>query len=329
MKAKSKHVADAKKIIKFIEANNNFLVSAHVNADGDAIASIIAIGLLLTHMDKNYHMILHDQKIDTRFNYMNGFDKLICYDSHAKYNIESAIILDVPGTHRLGDVADLLPERSQIAKIDHHPTEENFAAVNMVDEHASSTTHLIYEVLEHYDVPLNRDYANAIYTGIVYDTGRFSFSNTTARDMYIGGKMIALGVDPAEINNRLFFENSYNALRTIGQGLANLESYFDGAVNIIYLDYKAMNTEHQGEIEELANYSVAIRGGKVGLFIREVKPGFHKVSFRSKDNVDVNQVAKAFDGGGHARAAGCRIEGTKDEVIKRLLAELKNHFPDQ
>lgn len=326
MQAKSKHIENAKQILQFIESNDNFLVSAHVNADGDAIASIIVIGLLLKQLHKNYYMILHDQRIDTKFDYLKDFDKIIHFDANKKYNIDSAIILDVPGTHRLGDVAELLPDRSKIAKIDHHPPEDKFAAINMADEKASSTTQLIYEVLELSEIELNKEFAGAIYTGIVYDTGRFSFSNTTARDMHICGKMIALGIDPAEINNRIFFENSFLALRTIGKGLANLESYFDGTVNIIYLDYEAMNTNQQGEIEELANYSVAIRGGQVGLFIREVKPNFHKVSFRAKGEIDVNLVAKAFNGGGHVRASGCRIEGTKEEVIEKVLLELAKHI---
>jgi phosphoesterase RecJ-like protein len=223
-------------------------------------------------------------------------------------------------------VAGLLPGKENIAKIDHHPPEDAFAAVDMSDENASSTTHLIYEILEEAGITMNKDYAQAIYTGIVYDTGRFYLANTPARDMFIGGKMIDLGADPEQINNRLFFENSFHALRTIGKGLANLESFFNGAVNIIYLDYAAMNSSDQGEVEELANYSVAIRGGQVGLFIREVKPQFHKISLRSKGPVDVNQVAKAFDGGGHARAAGCRLDGTKQDVFEKVLAELAKHF---
>ena len=328
MQAKMKHKEDAKQILNFIDAHDHFLVSAHVNADGDALASIIAMGLLLKQLGKNYLMIIHDQQVDSRFDYLKDLDQIQNYNSNEKYNIEAAIILDVPGTHRLGDVASLLPDHSNIAKIDHHPPEDDFAATTMVDDTASSTTQLIYEVLELSGIELNKDYASAIYTGIVYDTGRFSFSNTTARDMYIGGKMIALGISPSEINNRIFFENSFAALRTIGKGLANLESYFDGLVNIIYLDYEAMNTNLQGEIEELANYSVAIRGGQVGLFIREVKPNFHKVSFRAKGDIDVNQVAKSFNGGGHIRAAGCRIDGTKDEVLKKVLAELKKHLPN-
>jgi len=327
LQAKTKHIEQAKSVINFIKNHDNFLVSAHINADGDAIASVLSVGMMLKHFGKKHYMVLHDQNIDDRFNYMAGFENIIPYSDQLDLGINAAIILDVPGTHRLGDVAQMLPDREHTAKIDHHPPEDDFAIVNMADDTASSTTHLIYEVIETSEMPMDKELAKAIYTGIVYDTGRFSFSNTTARDMNIGGKMIDLGADPAEINNRIFFENSFHALRTIGKGLANLESFFEGAVNIIYLDYEAMNNGDQSEIEELANYSVAIRGGQVGLFVREVKPQFHKVSFRSKSDVDVNRVAKAFNGGGHTRAAGCRIEGTKEEVFKKVLDELARHLP--
>jgi phosphoesterase RecJ-like protein len=322
----SVHKKLARKIKKFIDQNDNFLLSAHVNADGDAIASVLALGMLLDQMKKNYNMVLHDQEPDTRFNYLKNFDKIVSYNDKLQIHSNHAIILDVPGIKRLGNVQKLLPPRSHIVRIDHHPTEDDFAGLEMVDEGASSTTHLIYELIETVRANVDLDLASAIYTGIVYDTGRFSFSNTTARDMYICGRMIDIGVDPSEINNRIFFENSFAALRTIGKGLASMESHLDGAVIIIYLDYGSMKNNHQGEIDELANYSVAIRGGQVGLFIREAEPGLHKISLRSKGKVDVNQVAKVFYGGGHARAAGCRIQGSKDEVIRLLLAEIEKRL---
>ncbi|HHJ53002.1 MAG TPA: bifunctional oligoribonuclease/PAP phosphatase NrnA, partial [Caldithrix abyssi] len=118
------------------------------------------------------------------------------------------------------------------------------------------------------------------------------------------------------------FENSFTALKTIGKGLSSLERYLDGQVIVIYLNQNDLQNNDQSEIEELANYTVAVRGGKVGLFIREIKPKFHKISLRSKSHVDVNQVAKAFNGGGHTRAAGCRIEGTKEQVIEMLVKEI-------
>ena len=326
MKAKITHINAAKRIFRFIKENNNFLVSAHINADGDAIASVIAIGLFLKQFNKSYHMILNDQQIDTRFNYLKDYDKIIHYKKGMNPEITSAIILDVPGIKRLGDVGDLLPYRSAVVKIDHHPEEDDFADVNFVDEKASSTTQLIYELIKVSNTDIDLSMAQAIYTGIIYDTGRFSFSNTTARDLYICSRMVSIGVEPATITNKIFFENSFDSLKTIGKGLAAMENYYNGAVIVIYLDYKSMKGNHQGEIEELANYSVAIRGGKIGLFIREFKPDFHKISLRSKSNIDVNKIAKVFDGGGHARAAGCRIHGNKDEVIKKLLKEIEKEL---
>jgi bifunctional oligoribonuclease and PAP phosphatase NrnA len=326
LKPKPVHRKLARKVLNFIKKHDDFLLAAHVNADGDAIASVLALGMLLDGMNKKYTMMLHDRKPDIRFNYLKNFDKIISYQQQISVPIQCAIILDVPGTNRLGDVQKLLPRRSRIVRIDHHPTEDDFAGLEMVDEGASSTTHLIYEILELAKIDIDRSLAAAIYTGIVYDTGRFSFSNTSARDMYICGRMIELGLDPAEINNRIFFENSFSALRTIGKGLASMEHHLGGAVIIIYLDHDSISSSDRGEIEELANYSVAIRGGQVGLFIRETEPGLHKISFRSKGKVDVNQIARIFDGGGHVRAAGCRIQGSKEEVIAKLLAEIEKRL---
>ena len=271
-------------------------------------------------------MILNDVEIDKRFAYLKNFNRIMTYNFALDLQIKAALILDSPGVKRLGKVAKLLPDRSHTVKIDHHPEEDDFAAISMAFEDASSTTQLVYEIIDQANITVDFDLAQAIYTGIVYDTGRFSFSNTTSRDMYVCGKMIDYGVEPSKINDRIFFENSFEAIRTIGKGLAKLEHYLNGYVNVIYLDNSIMSVNHHGEIEELANYSVAIRGGKVGMFIREIKPNYHKVSLRAKEDIDVNRVAKNFNGGGHTRAAGCRIEGTKSEVIDKLLAEIKKQL---
>jgi bifunctional oligoribonuclease and PAP phosphatase NrnA len=326
MKAKQSHIDSAKKIIEFIKSNNNFLLSAHVNADGDAVASVLAVSMLLDYYNKTYYAVFNDQQIDSRFDYLKNFDKIINYKDSLNLPIQSAIICDVPGLHRLGDVEKLIPEKSKVIKIDHHPAEDDFAVINMADTKASSTTQLVYEIMDMSGMQIGIGEANAIFTGIVYDTGRFSFSNTTARDMFICSRLIDIGVSPSDISERIFFSSSFKSLQTIGTGLANMESYLDGEVIVIYLSFNEMNNNHSGEVEELANYSVAIRGGKVGIFMREAKPGFHKVSFRSKSDVDVNKVAKVFGGGGHIRAAGCRFEASKEEMLPKILEEIKKQL---
>ncbi len=331
MKASATHLAYAGKVLDFIKKNDRFLLSSHMNADGDAIGSVIAIRLFLKKLNKKSVMIFHDQTLDQRFNYLADFDRILHYSKNLDYSsqldrIESAIILDVPGYKRLGNISHLLPEKSKIVKIDHHPVEDILGNIDWVDEEASSTTQLVFEIMDIAGIDIDLDLANAIFTGIVYDTGRFSFSNTTARDYFIGSKMVEAGARPSDITNRIFFENSFAALKTIGRGLCSLETHLDGLVNIIYLSFEEVNQGRQNEVEELANYSVAIRGGKIGLFIREVKPRYHKISFRSKCQIDVNQIAKAFDGGGHACAAGCRIKGEKNKVIRLILEEIKKQL---
>ena len=312
----------------FIKRHDHFLLSGHINADGDAIAAVLAMQMFLQKLGKTAHAVFSDKKLDSRFDYLKNFERIINYDPQNGFTkkIESAIILDVPGYKRLGDVAKLLPSKQNVVKIDHHPSEDIMGEIDWVDEQASSTTSMIFEILDLSGLTIDIELAKAVFTGIVYDTGRFSFSNTTARDFYIAAQMVQTGVKPSEITNRVFFENSFTALKTIGKGLASLENYLDGAVNVIYLDADDMSKNDQSEIEELANYSVAIRGGEVGLFIREIEPNFHKVSFRSHGKVDVNVVAKAFDGGGHARAAGCRIRGSKNEIIQRILEEIRKQL---
>jgi len=333
MEAKKEDLRIARKILEFIHTHDNFLISAHINADGDAVASVIAVHLLLNTLNKFSVMVLSDPQKDQRYNFLSGFDHILHYTKGLsvrpylpKGKIESAILLDVPGYGRLGDVQKLLPAKANVLKIDHHPFEDVMGELEWMDVKMSSTAAMVYEVAAATQKTIGKDLAQAIYTGILYDTGRFSFSNTRARDFFIASQMVALGVEPAEITNRLFFENSFNALKTIGLGLASLENYLNGAVNVIYLDNRQLQNQNQNEIEELANYSVAVRGGQIGLFVREIKPGFHKVSLRSKSHVDVNQVAKVFNGGGHTRAAGCRIEAGKEETIQRLLEEIKKQL---
>lgn len=323
----------AQKILQFILKNDNYLLSAHINADGDAIASMIAVHLLLKKLGKHSMMVLHDQKKDGRLDYLKDFDKIVHFanDGISNYTMDgnpvcNAIVLDVPGYDRLGDVQKILPAKNHVIKIDHHPSEDQMGDLEWIDEHSSSTAAMVYEIVERSEIPVDRFLAEAIFTGIVYDTGRFSFSNTRARDFDIGAKMVEAGVEPSKITNRIFFENSFSSLKTIGKGLASLEEYLNGQVNVIYLNLNDFKGANQGEVEELANYSVAVRNGKVGLFIREVKKNYHKVSLRSKSDVDVNQVAKAFDGGGHARAAGCRISGSKGEVIHLLIREISKQL---
>ncbi len=152
MDSHSPYRQTTEKILAFLKKRNQYLVSAHLNADGDAIASVISMGMLLEKLGKKYYMVLHDAQIDSRFSYLKNFENIYTYDSSLHFPIEAAIILDVPGLNRLGKVTKMLPDRSSIIRIDHHPTEDDFAQLNLVDEKASSATQLVYALIEAADI---------------------------------------------------------------------------------------------------------------------------------------------------------------------------------
>ncbi len=302
------------------------MITAHMNADGDAYASVLAVAHLLKKLRKEYVIVFHDERIDEKYRFLEGFEEITSYKDFSGANIQAAIILDVPGRKRIGDPANLLPPPERCVKIDHHPFEEEIAHINLVDTNASSTSQLVYEVVQESRVELDDALATQLFTGIMYDTGRFSFSNTRQRDFEIAANLLKFSVRPHEIANRLFFDNSFQSMKIIGYGLANMQTFLNGKLAIIHLPLEVMKQNNHSEIEELANYSVAVRGVEVGLFVREVKPNYFKISFRSRGRVNVNAIARVFGGGGHLHAAGCRFTGTYPDLQQRLIQEVEKHL---
>ena len=320
--------AKIRKILNFIENTDNLLITCHQNADGDALASVLATAYLLEYWEKSYQIIIHDDSIDHKYHFLWGIEKIKSYDPDIEAKIEAAIVLDVPNIERIGKPAVLLPGKNNCIKIDHHPIEEEFADLSIVDPAASSTSQIIFDIIEESSIPLSPDLAQIIFTGIMYDTGRFSFSNTRKRDFEIAAILSEYDVKPSLIANQLFFNNSFESMKILGYALKYLQVFLGGNLSIIFLPYKVMKGNTQAEVEELANYSVAIRGVEVGLFIREIEPEFYKVSLRSKGRVNVNTIAKLFGGGGHDHAAGARYKGSFEELKNKMIREvgkLLNH----
>jgi phosphoesterase RecJ-like protein len=317
----------AKQIAAFMQANNNYLLSCHINADGDAISATLAVAQALDQLGKTYRVILHDELPDQRFTYLKHFEKIEWIGDVHNFQPTAAIVCDTPTRERMGDVANIIPASEKMVKIDHHPDEDQFADLHWVDLNSSSTTCLVYQILEELPIQYDVDLAQTMLSGLMYDTGRFSYRNTKAIDFLIASKMVEYGANVELSYKKIFGENTASALQTIGKGLSDLQTYFNGQVGIIYLDHEETNRNPSGEIEELANYTTQVRGTHVGFFVRQPKIGLFKISLRSRGDVNVNAVARAFGGGGHEKASGCRIEAENFEAVRsQLLAEVEKHL---
>ncbi len=186
-----------------------------------------------------------------------------------------------------------------------------------------SASAMVFELIYESKIVIDEAIATAIYTGIIFDTGRLSFSNTRKRDFEICALLVSKGVNPGTVTNNMFYSNKIKALNIIGSGLKSLKTYCDGKVAIIHLNNHEMLGTETSDLESLANYSVSVKGVEVGVFVREIEPGFFKISLRSKEFVDVNKIAKQLNGGGHKRASGCSYKGSYDALLKKMIPLLE------
>jgi phosphoesterase RecJ-like protein len=308
----------------FITERDNFLVSTHVNPDGDAIGSVLVFGQILDELEKNYRIVLQDPPQE-KFSFLSNFNKIQLYSPEVlgDFKVENMIALDCASMGRLGEVQKLMPSHVPTLNIDHHPDNDLFGTINLVDKNASSNCELIYEVIKKLGIGFDSNIASQIYTSIMFDTGRFHFSNTTGQAMRVCAEMLEKGADPYLIANAVYHEKPKASIVILRKMLNSLELHLGDRVGFMHLKHEdlAQGGEETSDMDGFVDFPLTIKGVEVSIFAREQEPGKFKASLRAKNDVKVNEIAHAFNGGGHTKAAGLRIEGDLKEVKEKLLKE--------
>jgi phosphoesterase RecJ-like protein len=311
------------------KGTDHFLVTSHVNPDGDGLASMLACGRILRSLGKQVWLVT-DGFLSPRYSYLPQVDTVVSYREglEDELPVANVITVDVPVLARLERVARLIPRDAAVLKIDHHPADEPFGVFNYVDTSVSSTAELVYYLCAGLRIPFDAALATWIYTGIAFDTGRFRFSSTTPNALVIAGEMVRAGANPQLIAEQLFYEYRPTTLSLLTSTLQSLESFLDGRVAVLSLDYPLLSQPRyrDEDADGFVDYAVSMQGVEVALFLREHEPGQIRVSLRAKNDFDVRQVAEIFGGGGHRKAAGARSSGTLEEVKARLLSEIQQRL---
>ncbi len=315
-------------IRQFMQEHDNFLVTAHVSADGDAYGAALGMAYLLKQLGKKATVVLDDAVKDEKYRTLWGWDDILCYSPEMKMNFDAAIAVDVSSRKRIGDLAVLLPDSEHCVMIDHHPKEEDFADINLHDTAASSASRLVFELVMACNIEVTEDLAMVLLTGLVFDTGRFSFSNTGKRDFEIAARLIEAGARPEKVSEFMMFNIPIRSLRTIGSGLTGLKLLLDDKIGLVFLPKELIEVDEELDIDPLANYSLSPIGVEVGVFIRETSELF-KISLRSKGLINVSEIAQEIGGGGHRQAAGCRFVGTYADLEALLVRLVKKQLGDQ
>ena len=296
-------------------------ITGHIRPDGDCVGSCLAV---YNYLEENYPRIqafVYLEPPSSKFAYLKNVDRIVT-DCSKDREHDLCICLDCGDLLRLGEAVKFFHSARESLLVDHHVTNSRYAGENVVEERASSTCEVVYSLFE--EEKVSKAVAECIYTGIVHDTGVFKYDCTSAKTMEIAGKMMAKGVDFPKIIDDSFYSRSFLQTRVLGKILSKSVLCLEGRCIYSALTREEMENYgiSQGEMEGMIDQLRVTQGVECAVFLYETEPGRLKVSMRSTKDVDVSKIALIFGGGGHKKAAGCAAEGTVQDVMERLSAQI-------
>jgi len=318
---------DLDRVAEEIRGADRFLLTTHENPDGDALGSLLAMDQILGALGKDSVMFLAAKEfpLPVEYRFLPLTD--VFHEPPADLADRVVVFLDCGNSDRM-PVDFLRNGGNKVLNIDHHHDNTRFGTVNLVDVSASSTSEIVFELAGMLGVDLTLEIANALYVGLVTDTGKFMYENTDARSHRMAAALLEAGVDVNDIYRRLYEHAPLEKLRLTARAIEGISLHDDGALAVTYIsraDYEATGASEvltEGIIDHLRT----IDGVSVAAVVRD-KPGeagsARKVSLRSTDGrVDVSEIARKHGGGGHRRAAGFGTDLPYEDVVEFLRAEV-------
>ncbi|MBM3125811.1 MAG: hypothetical protein FJZ87_12195 [Chloroflexi bacterium] len=296
----------------------NILIASHVRPDGDAIGSLLGLGLALQDLGKSVQMVLADG-IPSSFKHLEGSQQVL---REPKGEFDTFIAVDCADFKRLGRVFESFSPPD--INIDHHKTNENFGTINLIEAEEVATAAILTNHMPQWGLRISQPVAAALLTGIVTDTLGFRTSNTTPEALRQAAALMEAGADMTDLYMRSLVRKSFSAARYWGAGLSSLESRHGIVWGTLTLADRKSAGYGGNDDADLINLISAIDGNKVGMIFVEQNDHHVKISWRAlEQGIDVSQVAKSFQGGGHAAAAGADVQGSMGDVQKEVLTRTR------
>ncbi len=313
-----------KGLIKEIERAESVAIFPHISADGDAIGSSLALALALKKTGKKVIVYL-EENVPNTYKFLPGIE-FVGFISENDEVMALNIALDTGDVGRLASRADIFFKAPVTINIDHHITNTKFAQYNHVDALSASTGELIFVLLKEMNCEIDKDMAKCIYTAIATDTGGFKYGNTTAGTHRAAAELLSTGIDIADLSQKIFDNTTFVKLKLTQKAIELLELYENDllAVTAITQDILQSTGAKDEDCDGLVNIGRSIEAVEVSVLIKEKSSNEIRVNLRSKAYVDVSEIAAAFGGGGHKRAAGCTMKGSIEDVKDQLIDTIKN-----
>ncbi|MDO4345232.1 MAG: bifunctional oligoribonuclease/PAP phosphatase NrnA [Eubacteriales bacterium] len=301
-------------------------IAGHIRPDGDCVGSCMALRL---YLEENFSQLqavdVYLEEIPKSYHILQGTDRILTECGQDR-EYDLFIALDCGDMQRLGQAEKYFRSAKRTICYDHHISNTGYADENYIFADASSTAEVIYHVME--PEKISKAVAEAIYMGLVHDTGIFQYSCTSPETLEIAAELLRKGVNGGYITDTTFMEKTYVQNQILGRALLESILALDGTCIISAVKRKVM--EFYGvkpaDLEGIVGQLRLTKGVETALFLYELSNQEYKVSMRSKSIVDVSAIASYFGGGGHVRAAGCVMQGSYHDVINNLTKHIEKQM---
>ncbi|MDD3243352.1 MAG: DHH family phosphoesterase [Eubacteriales bacterium] len=300
------------------------LIISHIAPDGDTLGSALALYAHFLHQQIQTDVCCQDE-VPAVYSWLPGAQQV---RTAAQGDYALALAIDCAAPDRMGTLQAAFDAAQVRVCIDHHKSNPAYASLNCIDASAAATAQIITRLLLEAGLPITQDMADCLYTGILTDSGQYSFDSTSPETLRMGAELVERGAHLAQINNRVFRTRSLARTRILGRAIENLTLECDAKAGLIFLSLKDMQDcgATGADTENLVNYALEIESVQAGVFLKETAPGSYKCSLRSSGAFDASAMAAEFGGGGHAKAAGFSCGGTPEEAKAAVLRVLRRQL---
>ena len=311
-------------IINEINNAKTLVILTHMNPDGDAIGSSLALYCSLLKLKKDVDVIVPEHS--SIYNFLPRINDLKKEPTKEQYDI--AIALDCGDIKRLNGFSESFENAKCKISIDHHEINTMFADYNFANPASPACAQILITVIEALGVEIDNEIGTCLLTGILTDTGGFKYPATSAETFEFTAELLRKGVKVSDIYKRVLQTISKKSFELRKVAINRLELLENGKIAFTYITNKDMETveAEEGDHEGIVDIGRDIEGVEVSIFLKETEDGTYKISLRSNEYVNVADIALLFNGGGHIRAAGGSITGTIEQSKERLVAECKKHL---
>lgn len=313
-------------ILKEIKEARSIGIAGHVRPDGDCVGSCMALyHYLKQNLAENKTIDVYLESVASRFQILKDTD-LAKQVNESEIVYDLFISLDSGSIDRLGFASEYFSSASKTINIDHHISNTNFGGINHVVANASSTCEVLFDLFDENKIDLK--IAEALYLGIIHDTGVFKHSNTTEKTMNIAGKLISKGVPFSKMIDETLYLKNYVQNQILGRCLLESMLVLDGRCIVSVISkkmlqfYNATAADLDGIIDQLR----VTQGIELAILLYETDIHEYKVSMRANGDIDVRKIAAYFGGGGHIKAAGCTMQGSFHDVINNLTLHIEHQL---